>query len=79
MVLQLEKCSKYPAYCVPQSKLPVKYYFVKKDIPKMAPFEVTAQITKLKSARSLATGITEYGAELFEQLNKEIELRVSFC
>lgn len=45
------------------------------DVITTPPMDLTSKIAKLKACRQLATVITEKGAELFDLLGREIELR----
>ncbi|KAJ3255718.1 Clusterin-associated protein 1 [Boothiomyces macroporosus] len=41
----------------------------------LPPLDISNKLSKLKACRALASGITEKGAELFDLLGKELELR----
>lgn len=45
------------------------------EVATTPPMDLTSKIAKLKACRQLATSITEKGAELFDLLGREIELR----
>ncbi|KAJ3303207.1 Clusterin-associated protein 1 [Kappamyces sp. JEL0829] len=46
-----------------------------KDVASTPPLEITSKLAKLKACRGLATEITERGAELYDLLGHELELR----